>query len=187
MSKAPPSWAFWMALSAALGGCGGTSRARSDGNDASFSTDASADEHLPIYLPDFTSIQCEPTLQSVQRDVFGKACAWDGCHGNNAAWGLWLSSPDVSRLLVGVTAASCKSWKRVVPGSPELSFLWHKLSDPTPPCGEQMPLRLGPLPDHVKACVRGWIESLATDGASPASDASPEAAPIPDASDAAGG
>lgn len=171
MRDAPPMWATWVALSAALVGCDGSSSTTRASRDAAAAADGS-----PIGPRiDFSGIRCEPTIDSLRRDVFGKACSWDSCHGNNPAWGLWLLSPDVSTELVDASAASCKGWERVVPGSPERSLLWHKLSDPKPPCGDQMPLRLGPLPDRVKACVKGWIEALATDGARPGSDASRDA------------
>lgn len=111
--------------------------------------------------PDFTQIRCEPTLASLQRDVFGVGCGYDSCHGvNNPAWDLYLTTPGVESRLVGAPALACSGWTRVVPGSPEQSLLWRKLADPAPPCGASMPLGLGRLPAPVLECVRQWIVSL---------------------------
>jgi hypothetical protein len=48
----------------------------------------------------------------------------------------------------------------VVPGKPDESYLYQKLSSPTPCYGSQMPLgefSSNPLPDCVVAIVRAWI------------------------------
>jgi hypothetical protein len=48
----------------------------------------------------------------------------------------------------------------VVPGQPESSYLYQKLSSPTPCYGMQMPIgefTSDPLPDCVVAIVRAWI------------------------------
>ena len=48
----------------------------------------------------------------------------------------------------------------VVPGHPEMSYLYLKLSKPTPCYGMQMPIgefASNPLPDCVVAIVRAWI------------------------------
>ncbi len=134
--------------------------------------DASA-EHAPFdawggdtsEYPDFTQIRCEATLPSLERDVFGVACGYDSCHGdNNPAWDLALTVAGVESRLIGAPALACNGWTRVVPGAPEQSLLWRKLADPVPPCGERMPLGLGRLPDSVLECVRGWIASLSPRG-----------------------
>ena len=112
-------------------------------------------------IPDFTGIRCEPTLASLQHDVFGIGCGYDSCHGlNNPAWDLYLTTTDVESRLVGAPALACNGWTRVVPGSPEQSLLWRKLADPVPPCGAAMPLGFGRLPAPLLECVRQWIISL---------------------------
>ncbi|HVU00738.1 MAG TPA: hypothetical protein VHE30_03270 [Polyangiaceae bacterium] len=117
--------------------------------------------HLPSYAPDLDAITCEPTIDSLRRDVFSVGCAFDSCHGdNNAAWGLYLGLPDVKSELVGESARTCPGWTRVVPGDPEHSFLVRKISDDHPPCGERMPFGLGELPPRVVACVTDWIRGI---------------------------
>jgi hypothetical protein len=137
----------------------------------------------PSYLPDLAAIRCEPTLASLQQDVFKVTCAFDSCHGsNNAAWGLTLMEPDVFELLVGRKAGVCDGWLRVVPGSPEQSLLYHKVADEKPPCGDRMPSGLGALPASVQACFSGWIESLGADASSDASTDASRPGALPDAS-----
>jgi hypothetical protein len=112
-------------------------------------------------FPDFTQIRCEPTLASLEQNVFGVACGYDSCHGdNNPAWGLYLTVGGVADLLIDQPASGCQGWTRVVSGSPERSLFWRKLDDAVPPCGEAMPLGLGRLPAPVLECIRGWIVSL---------------------------
>jgi hypothetical protein len=63
----------------------------------------------------------------------------------------------------------------VVPGKPDESYLYQKLSSPTPCSGSQMPLGefvSDPLPDCVVAIVRAWISEGAP---GPAVDAGADA------------
>ena len=46
--------------------------------------------------------------------------------------------------------------KRVDPGDADQSLLYHKINDPVPPCGRQMP-PAGPLSDESIARIRDWI------------------------------
>ena len=129
---------------------------------------ASAPDAYVAVLP------CEPTLASIQASIFEVTCQFEYCHGASAASGLWLLDPHVERELVGVRSAGCPGWTLVTPGSPERSLLWQKITSDHPPCrGNRMPYGLGRLPPQAIECVRGWIESLGTDGASGASDGRP--------------
>lgn len=110
--------------------------------------------------PDF---HCDPTLESLVNSVFVTSCAWDYCHGSNSAaytFVLTYDAKTVGQELVGVPAASCPGWTRVVPGDVEHSFLWKKLTEEKPACGVRMPYATEPLPQTALDCVRGWIESL---------------------------
>jgi hypothetical protein len=71
--------------------------------------------------------------------------------------------PDVGEQLIGVRAKTCAQLVRVEPGSPDRSFLWHKVVDSKPPCGERMPMRLGALPSSVVSCFTDWIRALPAD------------------------
>lgn len=158
-------WALLAALACCFS-CSDVSRTAKDDAvlDAARSPEASAEAssgYLPSQLP--ADFHCDPTLQSLRDTIFVSSCGFDSCHGdNNFAYGLWLTA-DVDRLateLVGAAAQSCKPEVRVVPGDPEHSFLYEKISTRKPKCGAQMPYGIEPLPDSALACVRGWIESL---------------------------
>lgn len=103
---------------------------------------------------------CRATLESLHADIFVHSCTFDSCHGNNAVWDLWLDAPDLSAELVKEPARTCDGWLLVTPGSPDRSFLYHKLVDEKPPCGDRMPLG-GALSEAQRRCVRDWIQSLA--------------------------
>ncbi|HMJ13637.1 MAG TPA: hypothetical protein VK524_19600 [Polyangiaceae bacterium] len=102
-------------------------------------------------------------MASLREDVFKVACVHESCHGNGAAWDLWLDDPDLEAELVNARAGGCPGETYVVPGSPEQSFLFRKLVDEEPACGERMPLALGALPSSVLDCISGWIRSLGAD------------------------
>jgi hypothetical protein len=66
--------------------------------------------------------------------------------------------------LVGQTSVSkdCAGKALVVPGKPEESLLYTKLSA-TPPCGAEMPFGGGALPEAQVEMVRSWIAAGAHD------------------------
>jgi hypothetical protein len=142
-------------------GCSDSGAVTSVESDAESAQDAPSAGDAPSWLPDLNAIRCEPTGESIQKNLFGVACSWDNCHGGNTtAFGLRLVETPLEPQLFEVPSSICKDWVRVVRGAPEQSFLWQKLAAVTPPCGERMPFGLGRLPDAVLACVSGWIASL---------------------------
>jgi hypothetical protein len=123
--------------------------------------DAGARDAAPIDAGYVVLAVCEPTLDSLETTIFQKACSEQFCHGDQGAFGLRLTVPDVASELVGVAAGSCAGWTRVVPGDLEHSLLYQKLTSDHPPClGHRMPYGSGPLSPSTVRCVRGWIESL---------------------------
>ncbi len=66
--------------------------------------------------------------------------------------------------LVGVTSTSknCAGRSLVVPGKPEESLFYLKLTA-EPPCGARMPFGNGALPDAQIEMVRSWIAAGAHD------------------------
>jgi hypothetical protein len=66
--------------------------------------------------------------------------------------------------LVGQTSTSkdCAGKSLVVPGKPEESLLYTKLTA-TPPCGARMPFGGGALPEAQLEMVRSWIAAGAKD------------------------
>jgi hypothetical protein len=96
-----------------------------------------------------------------------KNCGGPLCH-STIAGGFTLGAKDaLHATLVGPKAAGPKcgpsavdggaGWLRVVPGDPEGSLLYQKLSY-APPCGDGMPVA-GPLDDAKVDLVRRWIEA----------------------------
>ena len=123
--------------------------------------DAARDDSAPprpFPLPD---ISCEPNLDSIQSGIFAKACSSFTCHSANGfAAALVFEGTDARQELVNVDSVDCVGWKRVVPGAPEQSLLWNKLSLDSPACGERMPWLYERMPAHALECIRQWIVLL---------------------------
>jgi hypothetical protein len=89
----------------------------------------------------------------------------DACHSmpaNDIANGnLEMGTTQMSAYmaLVGQTSKSsrCMSKTLVVPGQPEMSLLYQKLSSATPPCGSRMPLGGTAFSDAQLEMIRSWI------------------------------
>jgi hypothetical protein len=106
---------------------------------------------------------CMPTASSVQNDVFKASCDGAGCHGSqNPAVGLNLVDTSLDKLM-GTSSALCIGWSLIVPGSPEKSFLYQKLTASMPACGEAMPLGKH-LSDASAQCVADWIKGMGAAG-----------------------
>jgi hypothetical protein len=155
--------AFLIALSAASDcACSNTDEQRTRRDGGSDATGSGGGSQLsPSRLP--ADFHCEPTLESIYDAIFMVSCAFDSCHGdNNFVYELRLSAgvQAVSTELVNAPALSCKGWTLVVPGDPDHSFLWNKLTMETPACGMEMPFYTEPLSAPALDCIRGWITSL---------------------------
>jgi len=71
----------------------------------------------------------EPTFAALRDSVFNKSCAFGACHGGaNPAAGLDLASDKACELLVGHPSCVFSNRVRVVPGHPEQSYLYAKVS-----------------------------------------------------------
>lgn len=106
---------------------------------------------------------CAATADSIQANVFKASCDGAGCHGaQNPAASLNLVDAPLDRLMT-TSSALCSGWSLVVPGSPEKSLLYQKLSSDAPPCGASMPLG-----QHLSAastkCIADWITGMASAG-----------------------
>lgn len=120
----------------------------------------------PIDAGPRSAPSCTPDLASITATIFTPSCATSGCHdakGRSAT--LDLSKADIGSVLVGVETATCDddptvgAQYRVVPGAPDASILFQKISGHTK-CGARMPIDAPPLSDAQIECVRGWIDSL---------------------------
>lgn len=107
--------------------------------------------------------QCTPSAASIRESVFKASCDGAGCHGSqNAAVGLNLIDTLPGELMAK-SSALCSGWSLIVPGSPEKSFLYQKLTAAVPACGDVMPLG-GHLPAASTQCVADWIQGMAVGG-----------------------
>jgi hypothetical protein len=100
----------------------------------------------------------EPTLASIQAKVFSVNCAIPGCHGGGTVQqGLRLDPGFSAGNLINVASPRDANLIRVVPGSPNASFIIQKLEG-TQTLGDRMP-QFGPyLPQATIDVIRQWIQ-----------------------------
>jgi hypothetical protein len=129
-----------MALFLALAACGG------GGDDAP-----------PPALPTPTGLQ--PTLVSIQANVFTPTCAKSGCHtGAGAPFGLNLDPGSSWGNLFNIPSPQGMSLIRVIPMDPDNSFLIQKLEGPQ--IGARMPADGPPyLQQTTVDVIRQWIQN----------------------------
>lgn len=101
----------------------------------------------------------EPTLASIQSEIFDRSCALSGCHaGPNPQLGLDLTAGNARQSLVGVSSVEVPSVQRVDPGNPDDSYLIIKLEgNDSRMVGGRMPLNQAPLDGNELATIREWI------------------------------
>lgn len=100
----------------------------------------------------------QANLASIQENVLTPICAQ--CHfGNNAPLGLRMDSIDASIAnLIDVDSATNATFKRVLPGDAENSFLYLKITGAAI-AGNQMPLGQSPLEANTQNVIKQWIDS----------------------------
>jgi len=106
--------------------------------------------------PPLTGLQ--PTLASIQDNVFSVNCAVPGCHGGaGAQQGLRLDPGFSAGNLINVPSPRDSNLIRVVPGDPDASFIIQKLQG-TQTLGDRMPDG-GPYLTTAKVnVIRQWIQ-----------------------------
>lgn len=114
------------------------------------------------FIADFEISGLQPSLDSIQANVFGPTCATSGCHtgpaGPGLPQGMDLSSADASfASLVGVNSLQMPTALRVAPGDASASYLVQKIEG-TATAGARMPLGGGPLPQATIDTIRTWID-----------------------------
>ena len=104
------------------------------------------------------SIPLEPTLESIQANIFNAVCAVK-CHkGSRAKKGLRLEEGESYQHLVNVDSKEKPNMKRVLPFFSENSYIIWKLEGRSGISGKQMPLNLNPLPKEQIDAIRDWID-----------------------------
>lgn len=101
-----------------------------------------------------------PSLGTQVQPIFTKSCLGAGCHaGASPAQALDLSSGKSYANLVNVASGECPATKRVLPGTPTMSYLVWKLQG-TGPCfsGTRMP-KGQPLGASDLNTISAWISA----------------------------
>ena len=128
-----------------LAGCGGGSGEGLDENGRPLASGGG-----PVVL--------QPTLASIQANVFSPSCAIPGCHGGGSVQqGLRLDPGFSATNLINVVSPRDANLIRVVPGNPNASFIIQKLEG-RQTLGDRMP-QFGPyLPQPTIDVIRQWIQ-----------------------------
>ena len=108
-------------------------------------------EIYPLIYPQETKAQC------------------NFCHGlppneksnGNLSMGLDKAAAYAALMDSSSTSAKCQGHKHIVPGHPEESLLFLKVTNP--PCGDPMPLGGSPLTTEQIELIRSWIADGAKD------------------------
>lgn len=106
----------------------------------------------------------DPTLSSIQANIFDLNCALSGCHigdSPNLPGVMNLSAGQARANIVNVRSVENPALFRVAPGDPDSSYLVWKIEGRPEIVGAQMPRGRPPLPPEQIAAIRQWI----TDGA----------------------
>ncbi len=94
-------------------------------------------------------------IQCIQ-PIFNARCV--GCHGPYG--GLSLEEGQAEANLINVPATCDPAFMRVLPGFPQQSMLYLKITDDPAKCGSRMPASGDPLPQDEIDLIRRWIEGL---------------------------
>jgi hypothetical protein len=102
----------------------------------------------------------QPTLASIQANIFSTSCALSGCHsGGSPQQGMNLSSGQSFANIVNVASAEQPALMRVKPGDSADSYLFRKITGAVGITGAQMPLTGGALTAAQIAAIRDWIDA----------------------------
>ena len=101
----------------------------------------------------------EPTLDSIQANVFTPSCALSFCHGESMQANLDLREGVSYFSLVGVPSVEVPTALRVEPFDADASYLICKLEDCPWIVGSQMPVIGDPLTQGTIDVVREWIDT----------------------------
>lgn len=108
------------------------------------------------------TVRLEPTLGSIQRNVFTPVCT--PCHtGAAAPQGLRLDAGVARSYLVDVPSTELPGLFRVRTGEPDASYLVWKVEGRSGIVGGRMPLGSPPLSTEQVTAIREWIRSGASD------------------------
>lgn len=102
----------------------------------------------------------EPTLTSIQNNIFDLNCAVSGCHtGSNPPQGMNLSNGLAFSNIVDVSSMEVPTLRRIEPGNPEQSYLYLKILGSPAIMFSRMPFGRDPLSDDEIGVIKQWIEA----------------------------
>ena len=100
------------------------------------------------------------TTESLYENIFSKSCAFSSCHGESSAGQLALDQQDTLEAMINTPSSQVPERKLIVPGSPEDSYLMHKLKGENMASGtELMPPGI-PLCESKQSAIADWITEL---------------------------
>ena len=113
---------------------------------------------------DDVNASVEPTLTSIQTNIFDLNCAISGCHaGPGSAQGLNLNEGESFSNIVNIGSREVPTLMRVNPGNPDQSYLYLKVVGTGAIVGARMPLGRPALTTEEIDIIRQWIEDGAMD------------------------
>ncbi len=106
----------------------------------------------------------DPTLSSIQANIFNLNCTFSGCHGGaTPQLGQDLTAGQARASIVNVRSVENAALNRVTPGDPDNSYLVWKIEGRPEIAGERMPRGRDPLPPEAITAIRQWIADGAQD------------------------
>ncbi len=106
----------------------------------------------------------DPTLSSIQANIFDLNCTFSGCHGGAAPQlGQDLSAGQARASIVNVSSVEMPNLFRVAPGDPDNSYLVWKIEGRPEIVGDRMPRGRPPLAAEQITAIRQWIADGAQD------------------------
>ncbi len=105
----------------------------------------------------------EDTFAAIQKQTIDRTCSIGGCHSGAMPKALLdLSTLKAYSSLMNNPiqndAGKTRYRALIVPGKPDSSFLYIKITAPKSDEGVLMPERLGKIPDNEIDAIRRWIE-----------------------------
>lgn len=146
----------WVGVAALLWGCAGEVSEGDGGSGGSGGANTTTTSSSSVAGPTFTELY--------QQVLAPRSCTSPYCHGSFGSGAL----DDVHAAYVSILSAvadgeGCGDAKVVIPGDPEHSMLYLKVSMDKPPCGERMPVTTGALPAAEIELIRAWIAAGAVE------------------------
>ncbi len=112
------------------------------------------------WIDNMNQSSLEPTLESIQTNVFNMSCALGGCHNSTSMmFGLDLSDGTSLGALVNVPSIQIPSLKLIEPGDPDNSYIIRKLEG----TGSGSPMPAGGRPQLSQNdinIIKQWITGL---------------------------